>query len=144
MMNKVYCLIMTGALVVATGCNKESTSTAPPKPGQDQHATRKLTVKSPGDQNVTQDQTDDMTISISRTDIGGPVDIELKGLPTGVSLVTKEMTIPAGKDSLKVTVKADPKAPPEEKHKVQVVAHAKDQPDLQPVTVDFNMNVKPK
>jgi outer membrane receptor for ferric coprogen and ferric-rhodotorulic acid len=131
------------AVVGLAGC-KEGTSTAPSTNTNRPESARKLTVKSPGSQTLTQDQTDDMTISISRDHFSGPVDIHLKDLPQGVSVVTKEMTIPEGKDSVKVTVKADPGAPATSDHQVIVQAKPQGQPDMQEATVDFKLTVKAK
>lgn len=141
-MTKLLSLIAAGSLVVLVGCNKEGSSTAAPKPGHNPDAVRKLTVKSPGDQSVTRDQTDEMTVSVDRDNFAGPVQIEVKNLPPGVSLVTTDMTIPAGKDSLTVTVKAAADAPVVEDHKAQVTARAEDQKDMKEAAVDFTIDVK--
>jgi len=145
-MNRIY-LVAFGVTVFAlAGCGKEATSTAPAKPGTqapgDKPAEkRKLTVKAPGTQNVTQDKTTEFSVSVDRENFAGPIDIELRDLPKGVSIVTKEMTIPAGKDSVTVTVKAAPDATAMENHVVKVVAKAKDMPEA---ATDFKMDVKAK
>jgi hypothetical protein len=136
MMLAVACASMVGLL----GCNK-GTSVAPSSNPAKPSDQRKLTVTEMGKQKVTQDQTEDMTISIGRTHFDGPVTIALENLPTGVSVTTKEMTIPAGKDSLVVTVKAEPKAPVVTDHAVTVSAKA---PDMPAATATFKMDVLAK
>jgi hypothetical protein len=143
---KVYCLIAGVSVAALAGCDK-GTSTAPPTGAGANRGTsevRKLTVTSPGEQTVTQDRTDEMTISIDRDNFASPVEIELTNLPKGVSVVTKEMTIPADKDSLTVTVKAAPDAPPVDNHKARVVARPKNEAGLKEAAVEFDMDVKAK
>jgi hypothetical protein len=132
----VVCVSLAGLV----GCDK-GTSVAPATNAAKPEAQRKLTVTSPGEQNITQDQSDDMTISIGRTNFDAPVTIEMRNLPTGVKVTTKEMTIPAGKDSVVVTVKADPTAPAVNDHQVAVAAKA---PDMAEAVTTFKMDVKAK
>jgi len=102
---------------------------------------RKLTVKSPGSQTITQDRTDEMTVSIDRSGFTGPVTIDVRNLPTGVTVATKEMTVPADKSSITVTTKANPDAPPVSDHVVTLTAKSADMPEA---VTDFKMTVKPK
>ena len=139
-MKRIY--IAVAAAVVLSGCVKESTVTAPPKPGQTE--ARKLTLKVPTEENVTQAGTDEFEISVDRDGFAGDIEITLADLPAGVTKVTDVMTIPAGKDSLKVTVKADPTAKAVEDHMVKVTAKAKDQKDIPEASKSFKMDVKPK
>lgn len=143
-MKTAFCLAAGAALLAAVGCGKEGSSTAPPKPGQSD--ARKLTVKAPGEQSVTQGETAKFTVSIDRTGFAGDVDIDVQDLPAGVTKVNSElMTIPAGRDSLEVTVKADPGAKPVEDHVVKVVARPKGNKDLPETTpAPFKMDVKAK
>jgi hypothetical protein len=139
-------LILCGALVGAlalTGCHQNSTtapSTNPNKPGE----TRKLTITSPGDQSVTVNNTDKFTVRINRDHFDGPVDVQVQDLPPGVTVVNTDMTIPAGKDSLEVTIKADDKAQPVNKHHAKVIAKAKDQADMKETSEVFDVSVKAK
>ena len=136
-------VILGLTVLTAVGCEK-GTSTAPSTDPSRPRAERRLTVTSPGEQNVTQDKTDEMTISINRDNFTGPVEIELKNLPTGVEVVTKDMTIPTDKGSAVATVKAAPNAAPVKDHVVTVLARAKDQKDLPEATTTFKLDVKPK
>ncbi|MBA4066127.1 MAG: hypothetical protein C0501_20900 [Isosphaera sp.] len=129
--------------LLAGGCKEASTS-APSKDPAKPNSPRKLTVKSPGDQTVTQDRTDEMTVGLDRDNFSGPVAVELKNLPKGVTVETKDLTAAADKNSLTVTIKAAPDAPPVVDHVVQVTARAKDQADLPEATTDFKLTVKSK
>jgi folate-dependent tRNA-U54 methylase TrmFO/GidA len=132
------------AVVGLTGC-KEGVSKAPPTGVVPSNATRdqarQLKIKTPGGQTVTQDTTDDMTVSIDRDNFAGPVTVELRELPKGITVTTKELTIPAGKDSVTVTIQAAPDAAPTDAHKVWAVAKAADMPEAK---VDFDLTVKAK
>jgi hypothetical protein len=142
-MKRLTILSAAVAALIAAGCEQGS-STAPStnknKPGE----VRALKVTSPGSQTITQDKTDEMTVSINRDNFSGAVDIDLKNLPSGVTLETKDLTIPADKSSLVLTIKAGPTAPPVVDHAVTVSAKAKDQSDLKEATVDFKLTVKSK
>lgn len=131
-------------LLTAVGCGKTVTSSAPSKDATKPNTPRKLSVKAPSSQTVTQDRTDEMSVSVDREGFSGPVTIELKNLPKGVTVETKELTLPADKNSLTVTIKAAPDAPAVVDHVVQVHAKAKDQSDLPDVSSDFKLTVKTK
>lgn len=131
-------------LLAAIGCGKTVTSSAPSKDPAKPNTPRKLSVKGPTGQSVTQDRADEMTISVDRDGFSGPVSIELKNLPKGVTVETKDLTLPADKNSLKVTVKAAPDAPAVVDHVVQVVAKAKEESDMPEVASDFKLTVKSK
>jgi ABC-type glycerol-3-phosphate transport system substrate-binding protein len=142
-MKRLIYSILGVAVVGLAGCQQGSStasSTNPSAPG----AKRVLKVTSPGEQTITQDQTDDFTISINRDNFTGPVDIKLENLPGKVKQVTTDMTIPDGKDSLTVTIKAEPDAGVVEDHVVTVTATAKNQTDMQPAKTDFKLDVKAK
>lgn len=139
-----FMTIAGGLLVVAAiGC-QQGTSTDPSTDPSRPRSERRLTVTSPGIQTVTTDRTDEMTIAINRDNFTGPVDIEVRNLPSGVDLVTKDMTIPADKGSLTVTIKAAPTAQPVNDHTVTVAAKAKDQKDLPEATTTFKLDVNRK
>jgi hypothetical protein len=125
------------------GCDK-GTSTAPSTDPGRPNAERRLSVTSPGSQTITQDRTNEMTISINRDRFEGPVEIKLDNLPKGVELVTQDMTIPSDKSSVKATLKAAPDATPVTDHEVKAIAKAKEQKDLPEATVPFKVTVKAK
>ena len=130
--------------LAAAGCGKTVTSTAPSNDAAKPNTPRKLSVKAPASQSVTQDRTDEMSVSVERDGFSGPVTIELKNLPKGVTVETKDLTLPADKNSLKVTIKAAPDAPAVIDHAVQVMAKANEQSDLPEVASDFKLTVKSK
>lgn len=142
MIRFVYIVLVSSLLV--TGCGKTETSTAPSNNPAKPNTPRKLSVKAPGSQSVTQDRTDELSVSVDRSGFSSPVTIELKNLPKGVTVETKDLTLPADKDSLKVTIKAAPDAPAVVDHVVQVVAKAKDEADMPEVASDFKLTVKSK
>jgi hypothetical protein len=141
-MNRIYLAAVGVTVIALAGCGKEATSTAPPKPGQTEP--RKLTLTVPKEEGVTQAGTHEFEISVDRGGFAGDIEIAIADLPAGVSKVTDLMTIPAGKDSLKVTVKAEPAAKPVEDHLVKVTARAKDQKDIPEVSQTFKLDVKAK
>jgi hypothetical protein len=138
----ILCGALFGALAL-TGCHQNSTtapSTNPNKPGE----TRDLKITKPGDQTVTVNNTDKFTVRITRDHFTGPVDVKIEDLPAGVSVVNTDMTIPADKDSLEVTIKADANAKPVDKHHTKAVVRAKDQPDMKETSAVFDVTVKAK
>ena len=142
-MKRALCAAAGLALLVLTGCQQGSStapSTDPSRPG----AARKLTITSPGEQKITQDGTDELTVSIRRDNFTGPVDIELRDLPKGVTVVSKDLTIPGDKNSLTVALKAALDTATLDDHPVTVVAKAKDQKDLPEAVTTFKLDVKAK
>jgi hypothetical protein len=146
-MTRFTCGLAACALAAAIGCNK-GTSTAPPTSRSTnqsaESAQRKLTVEVRGSQSITQDKTDEITVMIDRDNFTAPVTIEMRNLPDGVSVVTKDMTIPADKDSLTVTLKAGPDAAPVTDHGSQVAAKAKDEANMPEAVANFKLTVKSK
>ena len=131
-------------LFAGTGCGKTVTSSAPSKDPAKPNTARKLSVKAPTSQSVTQDKTDELSVTVDRDGFSGPVTISLKNLPKGVTVETKDLTLPADKNSLTVTIKAAPDAPAVIDHVVQVMAKANEQADLPEVASDFKLSVKTK
>ena len=142
-MRRIILSLAATAGLIGAGCDK-GTSVAPSTNPAKPDAERKLTVTSPGEQNITQDKTDEMTISINRDRFSGPVDIELRNLPAGITVTTTDLTIPADKGSATVTIKAAATAAPADDHMVTVAAKAKDQKDLPEATTTFKLDVKSK
>jgi hypothetical protein len=143
MMKRVIPTLFSVMVLGLVGCDK-GTSTAPSTDPSRPNAERRLSVTSPGSQTVTQDRTNEMTISINRDRFEGPVEIKFDNLPKGVELVTQDMTIPSDKSSVKATVKAAADATPVNDHDVKVIAKAKEQKDLPEASVIFKMTVKAK
>ena len=142
-MKRVYLAVVGSVVLALAGCGGEKgSSTAPPKAGTDTGGKpRTLTVKAPGDQSVVQDKTTEFKVSVTRDKFDGPVTVAVTDLPKGVSLVTTDMTVPAGKDSLAVTVKAAADAPAVKDHVVKVAAKTEGMPDAE---ATFKLDVKAK
>jgi hypothetical protein len=142
-MKKVLYSLLCLGVIGFVGC-KEGTSQAPPKPGQpgDANEPRTLTVTSPGNQTITQNLTDELTVSIDRDNFNSPVRISLENLPSGVEVVTENMTIPPGQDSLTVTLKASPTATAVSEHLVRVIARPVNEEGLKEAVTDFKLEVK--
>lgn len=143
MIRFAHMVVICGLLATA-GCGKTATSSAPSKDPAKPNTPRKLSVKGPTSQTVIQDRTDEMSVSVDRDGFSGPVTISLKNLPKGVTVETKDLTLPADKNSLTVTIKAAPDAPAVVDHVVQVMAKANDQADMPEVASDFKLTVKSK
>jgi hypothetical protein len=131
------------AVVLFVGCNT-ATNTAPSADPSQPDKVRELSVTVSRDQTVKQNATDELAVSISRKNFETPVAIELRNLPPGVDVVTPDMTIPAGKTSINLTIRAKPDAKEVKDHKVQVAAIPKEESEMKEVVVDFKLAVKPK
>jgi hypothetical protein len=146
-MTRLTYAIAACALAAVVGCNT-GTSTAPGTSRSTNQSAddgeRKLEISVRGDQTITQDMTDEITVMIDRDNFSAPVEISIDNLPAGVSVVTKDMTIPADKDSLTVTLKAGPDAPPVTDHAVKISANAKNQTGLSEAPTQFKLTVKSK
>jgi hypothetical protein len=129
--------------VAATGCGT-GTSTAQSTDPNRPNAERRLTVTVPNSQSVTQDRTEEVSISVNRDRFSGPVAIDFRSLPSGVEVATQDMMIPADKSSLKVTLKASAAAQPVKDHSVTVGAKATQERDLPEATASFKLDVKSK
>lgn len=144
-MNRILLAILSIALALPIGCSTSgSGTTAPSNNPEKPTATRKLTVKAPREKTIKQNGTVDADISVSRDNFTGPVEIEFHKLPAGVTVVTQDLTIPEGKDSVKVTLRAAADAKILESQMVEVTAKAKGQKDLKEDKVDFKLDVKAK
>lgn len=117
-MKKLIGIAMAFCLVGAVGC-EQKTATAP---GTDPNKPVRLTLRLATSQSITQDKTDDMTVNISRSQFNDPVTIEVKELPKGVEVLTKDMTIPPDKTLLTVQLKAAADAAPVTDHPIKVIA----------------------
>jgi hypothetical protein len=139
-MRMLYAAALSVGLLCPIGCEQKSgtaPSTDPAKPG----AVRKLTIRVSGDHTITQDKTDEVMINVDRDNFSGPVTLDVRSLPKGVSVDTKEMTVPADKPVFTLTLKAAPDAQPVVDHKFQIVAKAQDIPE---VVTDVKLTVKSK
>jgi hypothetical protein len=142
-MSRSHSIALGLMILAAAGCH-QGTSTAPGTDPSHLRAERRLAVTIASQQAVTQDRTDEVLVTVARQNVGGPVDVELRNLPSGVEVVTKDMTIPADKLTLTVTIKAAPTAEPVVGHVVTVVARAEDDEKLPEAAATFKLDVKAK
>ncbi|HYC78135.1 MAG TPA: hypothetical protein VEI02_10960 [Planctomycetota bacterium] len=76
-------------------------------------AGQKLTIVKPADQTVKQGETNKVTITVNRTGFDAPVQIEVRDLPSGVSVAGgNTLTIPTDDNLVTVTLVAAADAPP--------------------------------
>jgi len=104
-MKKLILLISVAVLTI--GCNK-STTTSDTKISSNtgDRVRKELKLTSAKDQTITRGATDKVDVKITRTNFDDPVNIELSGLPKGVEVVEKEMTIPSAATTLTFTLRA--------------------------------------
>ncbi len=138
-MRMLYLSALTVGILCPIGCEKAS-STAPSTSGRSGD-TRKLTVTTASSQTITQDKTDEIMVNVNRDNFKDVVMLEVHNLPKGVTVDTKDMTIPADKSSATITLKAAPDAATVADHTFQIVGKAKDIPE---VTTNVKLTVKAK
>lgn len=121
-MKRLVGLVFVFALVAA-GC-EQRTGTAP---GTDPSKPKRLTITVPNpSQTITQDQTDEMMVNINRDNFKDPVTISVSDLPAGVTLETKDLTIPADKNNITLTLRAAANAAPVTDHVFKIMAASGD------------------
>ena len=139
-MRRLIALTLAVGLLGAFGCETKSgtaPSTNPNKPGD----TRKITIAVSGDHTITQGTTDDIMVNVTRSNHQDPVTLEVTDLPAGVTLDSKDLTIPADKNSITVRLKAAPDAKPVTDHVFHMVGKAK---DLTSEVLNIKLTVKAK
>ena len=105
-------LVLSAFLITGSmGCSKGTTTTG--KGGE------KLTVKAPGNTNVTQGENADVEVKLTREKFAEPVTVEFSDLPKGVT-VEGEKTIGKDHDKGKFVLKAAADAPAVDNHTVKV------------------------
>ena len=120
-MKKLMAVALAFGLIGAVGCEQKS-GTAP---GTEPNKPKKLTLRVADSHTITQDRTDELTVTVTRTQFSDPVTIDVKDLPKGVTLETKDLAIPGDKNTLTLTFKAAPDAPTGE-FVYHIVAKSKD------------------
>jgi uncharacterized membrane protein len=83
---------------------------------------KKLSLKPPGDASVNQGDTATIKVAIVRDKFNDPVVLKFTGLPEGVSIMEKDLTISKDADSAKLTLKANVDAKTVDDQKVTVTA----------------------
>jgi hypothetical protein len=125
----------TAFMLIATiGCSGQK-ETAKGEGGKE------LKVTAPGNTSIDQGESKEITVKIKREKFEDPVKVEFSQLPDGVKITESDMTIDKGATEKTFTLKADPKAKPEDNHKVKVSASAG---EMKAGPVEFTVNVKEK
>jgi hypothetical protein len=139
-MKKLFASVVAIGLAGLVGCETKSgtaPSTNPNKPSE----TRKLSITAMDSQTITQDKTDELTVHVNRDNFKDPVTIEVRDLPKGVTLVTKDLTLPGDKSDITLTLKAAPDAPAVNDHVFHVIAKSG---ELTTPPKDVKLTVKAK
>jgi hypothetical protein len=121
-MKKLIAFALAIGLAGVLGCETKSgtaPSTNPNKP-------QKVAITAMDSHSITQDKTVEFMVDVTRTENNDPVTIEVKDLPKGVTLETKDLTIPSDKSRITLTLKAAPDAPEVTDHVFQIVGKTKD------------------
>jgi len=120
---------ITGMLVIGlasvVGCDVKS-GTAPGTDPNKPNSVKKVTIAVNDSQTITQDRTDEMKVVVTRSENKDPVTLMVNELPKGVTLETKDLTIPGDQNSLTLTLKAAPDAPPVQDHVFHIVGKTTD------------------
>jgi hypothetical protein len=124
-MKRLITLTLAVGLGGLLGCEQKS-GTAPSTDPSNPNAVRKITVTVSGDHTITQGETDDVLVAVTRSHHSDPVTLEVSDLPKAVTLDSKDLTIPGDKNSITIRLKADPTAPPVKDHVFHIVGKAKD------------------
>src|SRR5262245_45222054 len=129
------------ALLLATGCENQTTTTGPaPATTSGKTKVKKLTLKAAGQQTIKQGDTDEVAIKIDRDNFDDAVTLHLNDLPKGITSQEQELVIPTGSSSTKFTLKAAPDAAVGE-HDVKIDAKA---PGVDENVQIFKLTVKQK
>ncbi|HVK12367.1 MAG TPA: hypothetical protein VM597_26680 [Gemmataceae bacterium] len=141
-MRMLYTAALSVGILMPIGCEKSSgtaPSTNPSKPGE----TRQLTLTLPApSQSITQGSPNEVMVNVNRDNFKEPVELDVRELPKGVTVETKDMTIPSDKNTFTITLRAAPDAPPVNDHEVHI--HAKTKDIKEPVMVKLKLSVKAK
>lgn len=99
-------LLFCAALILFTGCNNSTTVSTKTTNAAGERVVKKLTLTTPKEVTLTKGVNEKVSLTISRSNFEEAVSLEVTGLPAGVEVVEKEMTIPASSTTLALTLKA--------------------------------------
>jgi hypothetical protein len=138
-MKRLVAIVLAFGLLGAAGCEQKS-GTAP---GTDPNKPKKLTLTVPNTSHtITQDQTDEVLVNINRDHFNDPVMITVSDLPPGVSLETKDLTIPPDKNNITLTLRAARDAKLVTDHTFHISAAAGDVKTDAPANVKLTVKAK--
>jgi hypothetical protein len=103
-MKRFMALAVLGIVVALTsGCRETTTLESP--------GGKKLTVTKPSSLTIKQGTTEQIKVTITRTNFSDPVEVKFDKLPPGITVVDKKTEIPANDTMATMTFKADDNAP---------------------------------
>ncbi|HEX3148602.1 MAG TPA: hypothetical protein VHR66_10990 [Gemmataceae bacterium] len=140
-MNKLLALalaIMMGSFV---GCETKSGTAPSTDPGKP-NATQKLSITATDSHSITQDKTVEFMVDVTRTNFKEPVEIAVTDLPKGVTVDTKDLTVPTDKSRLTITLKAAPDAPPITDHVFHITGKSSAVPTTEPKAIKLTVKAK--
>jgi len=104
---------VAAVLIVSTGCSdKKAKGTA--------EGGKELEVTAPETLKIKQGETRQVTVKISRKNFNEPVDIDISGLPEGVTIEGAKPKIDKDATSVTLSIKAAEKAPVVKDHKAMI------------------------
>jgi len=127
-----FSLFPAAALLILVGCQQATVE------GPDH---MKLTVKKPFDVTIKRGDTNQVTVSIDRTNFRDAVSVSFDNLPKGVTVQDRDSKIATGDNSGKFTLKADDNAELVTNHEAKVTVTG---PSGIKVTEPFKVTVKDK
>ena len=139
-MKRLMAVAVMVCLAGLLGCEQKS-GTAPSTDPNKPDAVRKITVTVSGDHTITQGETDDVLVNVTRSNHKEPVTLEVSDLPTGVTLDSTDLTVPGDKNTITLRLKADPTAPAVKDHVFHIVGKAA---DIKSDTLNVKLTVKEK
>lgn len=121
-MKKLFAFALAVGLAGVLGCETKSGTAPSTNPNRPQ----KVALTAMDSHSITQDKTMDFVVDVTRTENNDPVTIEVKDLPKGVTLETKDLTVTPDKSRITLTLKAAPDAPIVTDHVFHVIGKTKD------------------
>jgi len=91
-------VVLSSVAIINSGCEKAKTTNP--------SGTKAITLTKPSNESITQGGTQKVNVSISRKGFNDAVKIEFSGLPTGVTVEDKDLTIAKDVDKSSVNLKA--------------------------------------
>ncbi|HJZ92946.1 MAG TPA: hypothetical protein VKE40_18875 [Gemmataceae bacterium] len=137
-MRMLFAAAISIGILCPIGCEQKSTTSPNPN---NPNAPRKLTITTKSSQTITRGKTDDIDVAVTRKEFSGAVELEVKDLPTGVTCITKDLTIPEGKSTITLTLQAAADTPPVTDHMFHIVAKAK---EVDSIAAEVKLTVKAK
>ena len=139
-MRKLIAFASAIGLAFLIGCETKSGTAPSTDPGKP-NAAQKLSITAMDSQSVTQDKTVELMVDVNRENFKEPVAILVNDLPKGVTLDTKDLTVPTDKSRITLTLKAAPDAPTVTDHVIHVVGKSK---EITTEPKSIKLTVKPK